>query len=88
LTAALVGADLLGDGGRGGDLAGAGRAALELRDQREAGAHQRLVEGSALAAAGEPRLEIGLRELAATRVDSLPGPGDELLDHAHLTARA
>ena len=88
-AAALVGADLGGDGRRvGGDLAGAGRAPLELGDQREPGAHQRLVEGAVLAAAGESRLEVGLRELAATRVDPLPGPGDELLDHSHLTVRA
>ena len=88
-AAALVGADLLGDVvAVGGDLAGAGRAPLELGDQREAGAHQRLVEGPVLAAAGEPRLEVGLRELAAARVHPLPGPGDELLDHSHLTARA
>src|SRR4029077_12524857 len=50
-AAALVGADLAIDGRRGGDLTGAGRAALELGDQGEARAHQRLVERPILAAA-------------------------------------
>src|ERR1700709_2692336 len=86
--AALVGADLLGDDRRGRDLTGAGRAALELGDQREAGADQRLVEGPILAAGRQPRLEVGLRELATTGGDALPGSIDELIDYSHLTLRA
>ena len=54
-AAPLVGADPIDDLGRGGDVAGARRAALELGDHREARANQRLVERAVAAAVGQPR---------------------------------
>ena len=83
-AAALVGDDLILDPGLGGDYGpGAGRAALELGDHREAGPGQRLVERAILAAHVKPRLEIGSRKQVAPRVNPFAGHRDELLDHSH-----
>ncbi len=87
-TAALIGGDLGAHVGPSRDLPGVRRAPLELGDQGEPRAHQGLAEGAVLAAPGQARFEIGLRKLAATCLHSLPGPGDQLVDDSHWTARA
>ena len=68
----LIGGDLSGKVDRlRSKGASTGRAALELRDHRQARARQRLVEGPVFAPAREPRFEIGLGEAGATRLDQV-----------------
>jgi hypothetical protein len=87
-AAALVGAHLGRDGSRGGDIPGAGRAALELGDQREPGPHQGLVERAVLAARGQAGFEVRLRRLAAALLHPFSRHRDQLLDHCHLRIKA
>ena len=67
------------------DVTDARRAALELGDHREAGAHQRLLERPILPAAGELGFQLGLRDRAFARIHPLPGACDQLVDDSHLS---
>src|SRR5690606_1110187 len=87
-AAALICGDDLLHLRAGPDLPRAGRAPLELRDQRDPRRDQRLLEGTLPAAVGELRLKLGKRDLLAAPPNRLAGRADKLLELGHRASEA
>ena len=82
-AAALVGADDVGDGRAGADLARARRAALVLGDERDAGPVSASRNGRSSRGAASRALELGQRHRLAAAGEVLACGVDDAVEDAH-----